>query len=123
MGASTTHTVTAQTAVATKYTRDTGSNSTYSTASSGATTLTQIRVNNTSGSQDTYTKGYNNAGPTVGTTAPGLQIKCPAGKSAEVTCLQGVDFATALTFATTTEKGTAGTTSPTTAPTAILAHT
>ena len=60
-----------------------------------------------------YLKLWNTAGtPTVGTTAPTLIFRCPAGETVEYFLLDGFG-ATAVHSAVVQEPGTAGTTAPT----------
>lgn len=82
---------------------------------SGATTVYLIEVDNTANVAATYTKFYDAAAPTVGTTAPDLVLKTPAGKRRIFPIPHGLAFSTGLSFASVTAGGTAGTTSPTSA--------
>lgn len=82
---------------------------------SGAATIIRVKVDNTANGHDVYLKLYNDAAPTVGTTAPNIVIPAKAGKSA-ILAIQGgsgISFGTALSFACVTTGGTGGTTSPT----------
>jgi hypothetical protein len=79
----------------------------------GALTIYQIIIDNTlNPSQKVYTKLYNSAAPTVGTTAPDIIIKTPGGISRTWWFLQGIAFATAVSFATVITPGTAGAGNP-----------
>jgi len=81
---------------------------------SGATTVYIVDVDNSDNAAATYTKLYNSASPTIGTTAPDVILMTPASvRRAHVLGLQGVAFSTGLSFASVTAGGTAGTTSPT----------
>jgi len=80
----------------------------------GAFTVYQIIIDNIlNTSQKVYSKFYDAAAPTVGTTAPYMIIKTPGGLSRTWFFLEGIPFATALSFATVTAGGTAGAVSPT----------
>ena len=80
----------------------------------GATTVYLVDVDNALNAAVTYTKLYNNTGPTVGTTAPDVILMTPASTRRVFSQgLEGVSFGTALSFASVTAGGTAGTTSPT----------
>lgn len=116
-------TTTAQSAVVSKFTRVTALDNAATTANASAGSVKQVRLENGSGTQDVYFKAYNNAAPTIGTTAPNVQYKGKAGKITEVTCVQGMAFGTAITFAGVTEKGTAGTTNPSVSCGAKIGHT
>jgi len=79
----------------------------------GALTVYQLILDNTlNPSQKVYTKFYNNVGPTVGTTVPDMIIKTPGGVSRTWFFLEGIPFATALSFATVITGGTAGAGAP-----------
>ena len=82
---------------------------------SGAATVFYVFIDNTANTAISYFKAWNNAAPTVGTTAPDMVLPCPA--SARITYWFGGEgmatFATALSIACVTTAGTAGTTSPT----------
>lgn len=81
---------------------------------SGATTVFIVDVDNTANAAATYTKLYDSASPTVGTTAPDYIVKTPASvRRSFVLGLEGCAFATGLSFASVTAGGTAGTTGPT----------
>ena len=72
-----------------------------------------LDVDNTANvAQDVYVKLYDHAGPTVGTTAPDLVFLVKQGVRRQLGLPEGVLFATAISLATVTAGGTAGTTSP-----------
>ena len=80
----------------------------------GALTVYQVVIDNQlNPSLKVFTKFYNNAAPTIGTTAPDMIIKTPGGVSRTWFFLEGIPFATALSLATVTTGGTGGVTSPT----------
>lgn len=81
----------------------------------GAALVYVIEIDNTANSAVTYFKAWNSAAPTVGTTAPNLQIRVPAGETATWVKLAGYNFATGLSMACLTTKGTSGTTAPSSA--------
>jgi hypothetical protein len=79
----------------------------------GASTVYVVEVDNSLNAATSYLKFYDNAAPTVGTTAPTLVIPATLGETERWTNLAGYAFATALSFACVTDGGgTAGTTSP-----------
>lgn len=94
---------------------DTNSNATSEDdVRSGSTTVYIVDVDNSSVAAISYTKLYNNTGPTVGTTAPDVVLMTPAStRRVFVLGLEGVAFGTGLSVATVTGAGTAGTTDPT----------
>jgi len=98
-----------------KLVRDTTSNATAENdVNGGAAVFYGIEVDNSLNSSAVYVKLYNNAGPTVGTTAPDITMKVSAGSTRRMMVAEGIAFATALSFATVTDGGgTAGTTNPT----------
>lgn len=79
----------------------------------GASTVFMLRIDNSANAAASYVKLYNDAAPTVGTTAPDLIIPVAANASVEWVSLTGFAFATALSFACVTTGGTGGTTGPT----------
>lgn len=95
--------------------RDTDADGTPENNISGAaSTVYQIVVDNTANAaQAVFLKLYNNAAPTVGTTAPDVILRVAGGVSRSIFILQGLAFATALSFACVTAGGTGGTTNPT----------
>lgn len=81
---------------------------------SGAATLYLVYVDNSANAAASFTKLYDAAAPTVGTTAPDYIFKTPASvRRTYWLDPAGVAFATAISFATVTAGGTAGTTNPT----------
>ena len=80
----------------------------------GATTVYVVSVDNSANAAASYVKLYNNAAPTVGTTAPDIILMCPSSVKREfwVGGGLGISFGTACSMACVTTGGTAGTTSP-----------
>ena len=74
-----------------------------------------ITVDNTANGSASYVKLWNNASPTVGTTAPDICLLCPASVKRTYMFPEGITFGTAMTIACVTTAGTAGTTNPTSA--------
>ena len=68
--------------------------------------------NGSNGSNPAYLKVYDNASPTVGTTAPDLIFKVAASLRRSFVIPEGIAF-TNLSMACVIEAGTAGTTDPT----------
>ena len=93
---------------------DTASNATAENdVRSGAATVYLVDVDNTANAAVSYTKLYDSASPTVGTTAPDFIFKVTAStRKVFVLDMSGVAFTTGLSFATVTAAGTAGTSSP-----------
>lgn len=83
-------------------------------AHAAGVTVYAVEVDNTANSAVSYTKLYNTATPTVGTTAPDVVLMTPAGvKLTHVLCGgTGFAFSTACAVATVTGAGTAGTAGP-----------
>ena len=80
----------------------------------GATTVYLVDVDNSANAATTYVKLYDNAGPTVGTTAPDIILKVTASTRKVFTLdMGGIAFTTGLSFASLTAGGTAGSTGPT----------
>ena len=78
----------------------------------GAATVYGIDIDNVAAAT-TYFKAWNAAVPTVGTTAPDLIIGPLAASTRRTVVISGgLSFATALSFASVTTAGTAGTTNP-----------
>ena len=69
--------------------------------------------NSANASQVVYLHLYNNAAPTVGTTAPDTTIMIAGGIVFETAWLTGLAFGTALSFACTQAGGLGGSSSPT----------
>ncbi len=78
---------------------------------SGAKTVYMVDIDNPS-AEKVYFKGYNNASPSVGSTAVDLLLPCVAGARRQYTFPKGLNFATGLSFACVQESGDAGTTVP-----------
>lgn len=79
----------------------------------GASTVYQVDIDNTANGAATFVKFYDNAAPSVGTTAPDYIFRVPASVRKVFTLdLSGIAFATALSFAAVTAGGTAGTSNP-----------
>lgn len=83
-------------------------------AASANLTVRSIEIDNSLGSTAVYLKLYDNAAPTIGTTAPNETLPCPAGK--KITYVFGytnpLELATALSYACTQGAGTSDTTNP-----------
>lgn len=80
---------------------------------SGACTVYIVDVDNSANAAVSYTKLYNSASPTVGTTAPDVILMTPASaRRSHVLGLEGIALSTGLSFCTVTAGGTAGTSSP-----------
>jgi len=76
-------------------------------------TVFMIDVDNTANlAEEVYVKLYNDAAPTVGTTAPDMVIMTRRGVRRGVAIPEGTLFDTALSFACVTTGGTVGTTNP-----------
>lgn len=71
---------------------------------SGATTLYQVKIDNSANSSIVYLQLFDNASPTVGTTAPNMVLPCPAStsKTYVIDLSNGYPFVTALSLACTT---------------------
>jgi len=97
---------------------DASANSTiqYDVTGGGASTLFSVYIDNTNNTGWVYLKFYDaTSGVTVGTTANEMQFACPNGVSRQFNMPAGIAFATGMSYAMTTEAGTAGTTSPSSA--------
>ncbi|RMH78272.1 MAG: hypothetical protein D6681_20260 [Calditrichaeota bacterium] len=105
-----------------KRTRDSATASTLQTASSSATNVFHLSMDNTVNTANVHFKAYDSAAPSVGTTDPNLIVRLPASRRVELICKEGMTFSTALKFAVVTEAGTGGTTSPTTALDVSIGH-
>lgn len=85
----------------------------------GATTLYIVTIDNSANSAITYVQLWNNASPTVGTTAPNLIFACPAStKMSYYLDIAGYPFTTGLSLAATTTP--TGSTNPATSITLYL---
>jgi hypothetical protein len=81
-------------------------------------TIYQVQIDNTGNADNAaYLKIYDDAAPTVGTTAPDFIFKAPISQTRDYVIPLGGDFTTALSFACVISGGTAGTTGPTSAVT------
>lgn len=81
----------------------------------GACTVYIVDIDNTANAAVSYTKLYDAAAPTIGTTVPDIVLRVPSSKRRSFVIgapADGQPF-TNLSFATVTAGGTAGTTSPT----------
>lgn len=74
--------------------------------------LYAIEIDNSANTVASYAKFWNATSATVGTTAPDMVLKVPAGESLTVMFPGGLTFGTGLTVACTTAGGTAGTGAP-----------
>ena len=101
--------------IGTSVVEDTASNVSPEDASSSAGTLHQAYIDNTANTDQVYLKLYEAAkgSVTVGTTPPGFIFSCPASSTRQFNFVDGISWATALSFATVTAPGTGGTGSPT----------
>lgn len=79
----------------------------------GATSVYAVFIDNNANAAIEYLKFYDNADPTVGTTAPDMILMVTASTRALYVFRGGIPFATALSFAAVTAPGTAGVTGPT----------
>lgn len=75
--------------------------------------LHSLQLDNSAVAAATFLKLYNNAAPTIGTTAPDAIFMIPANATISVAIPGGVTFATALSYAAVTTGGTAGVTATT----------
>jgi hypothetical protein len=81
---------------------------------SGAATVHEIYIDNLNNTVSTYLKLWDNAAPTVGTTAPEFIVRGRKSRKTRVYLTPGLGHAmTNLSLAALTAAGTAGTTSPT----------
>jgi hypothetical protein len=97
---------------------DTDCNATAKNSVTGsAGTIYQIDIDNSNNvTEAVFLKIYDDAAPTVGTTAPDFVIKVPTNQRRSMAIPEGFDF-TNLSIACVTAGGTAGVTDPTTAVT------
>jgi len=77
----------------------------------GSSTLYSVRIENTHASNGVYVKLYDNANPTVGSTAPDIVLSGPPNKVIVWVMEQGVSM-NILSMACTRTAGEAGTTAP-----------
>jgi len=97
-----------------KIIRDTDSDGTAEqNVADGATSLYVAHFDNAANGAASYAKFYNLAAPTVGTSEPELIIPLPASGRRTLVCNEGHRFTVALSVASVTAGGTAGTTGPT----------
>lgn len=94
---------------------NTDSNATKSGVKASSGALYSIIVDNTANAAVTYLKLYDAASGdvTVGTTAPDWIFKIPASTKLTIVLPETIAFGTALTEASVTAGGTAGSTGPT----------
>lgn len=94
---------------------NTDSNETKSAVKASSGTIYSITIDNSANGAASYVKLYDVASGsvTVGTTAPDWIFKVAASVKRTVVFPEGLAFATALTEASVTAGGTAGTTGPT----------
>jgi hypothetical protein len=94
---------------------NTDSNETKSAVRASSGTIYAIVIDNTANASASYVKLYDAASGnvTVGTTAPDWIFKAAASVKKTYVMPEGIAFATALTEASVTAGGTAGTTGPT----------
>lgn len=98
---------------------DTNSNGTSENdVRSGATTVYIVDIDNSANAAVTYTKLYDSASPTVGTTAPDFILRTTGStRKSYVLDMSGIPFAVGLSFCSVTAGGTAGTSNPSSAVT------
>ena len=77
----------------------------------GAKTVYVVDINNTS-AEKVYTKLYNNAAPSVGSTAVDGLFPCAAGSTIAYAIPDGLNYDTNVSVACVQEAGDAGTTGP-----------
>lgn len=79
----------------------------------GSAVVFIVDCDNRQNSDPSYTKIWNHAAPTVGTTAPDCIIRTTGQvRRAVLYGFSGTTFGTAVSFATLTQGGTAGSTGP-----------
>lgn len=78
---------------------------------SGATTLYAIQVEDKA-TAIAHVKLYDHQAPVIGTTDPDFIFPAKSGENDTWVCVGGAIFANGLSWATVTEAGTAGTSSP-----------
>lgn len=79
----------------------------------GACSVYAVVIDNNLNAAVTYVKFWDNAIPTVGTTAPDMILPCDLSDRVAYVFRLGIPFATALSMAALTAGGTAGVTGPT----------
>lgn len=92
---------------------DTANAATAIVAKASSAVLYELELDNTANGAASYLKAYNTGTVTVGTTVPDFVCLVPASTKITLVWPSGVTFGTALSFATVTAGGTAGTTPPT----------
>lgn len=104
------------TAIGTNIAEDTANDATghLNIDAGGDPTINAVEIDNSANNHSVYMKMYDNAAPTVGTTAPEMLLLCLAGAVVKYHWPDGLAgiFATALSYATVKEAGTGGTSSP-----------
>jgi hypothetical protein len=76
-----------------------------------AVTLDGVLINNTTNTHKVYVKIYNNASPSVGTTAPDCVLVAGPSSTVSYTFSFGISFSN-FSFACVKEAGTAGVSNP-----------
>tara|TARA_R100000388_G_C7130028_1_gene104982 strand:- start:108 stop:482 length:375 start_codon:yes stop_codon:yes gene_type:complete len=94
----------------TRVLRDTAvTNSAVNGFTNASSTIYAIEFDNTMNSSVTYLKMYENASPTIGTTAPSFILKAAASTKEYFSMPTGMDHNTAITYlATTTQSNSSG---------------
>ena len=75
----------------------------------GAGNIFYIQAKN-SNATAAFLKLYDSTGPTVGTTAPDIQIFCKGNVTQNIICRTGISFATGISMCGVQEDGTEGST-------------
>lgn len=81
--------------------------------SDGPCTLYGARIDNSANAAISYIHMWNNANPTIGTTAPDVVLPVNASDRVTYFFKDGIAFSTSLSYAGKTVGGTAGSTGPT----------
>ena len=104
---------------------DSNSNGTGTQVKASSAVVFGVDIDNSLNTSTSHTKLYNNAAPTIGTTAPHAIIRTKASARRMITygTGEGATFGTALFVATVTAGGTGGTTSPGNAVTVRVLYT
>jgi hypothetical protein len=79
----------------------------------GAVSVYEVKIDNTGNTVPVYVKFYNNAAPTVGTTAPDMEVFAGAAEEASWVFSPGIAFDTAVLAACVMTPGTDGVDGPT----------
>lgn len=90
----------------------TADNTAEQNVSDGPGSVYAVAIDNNLNAALTYVKFWDNAAPTVGTTAPDMILPADLSDRVVYVFRLGIPFATAISFAALTAGGTAGTTSP-----------